>query len=221
MKSTILMILGFILFSMPVFALNTTHTQENAPSIIANLQSRWAIANYELTGEKQREAFQQLILDAEAATSAQAHEAGIWVWAGIIKSTFAGLKGGLGALKYARAAKSDLEQAIKIDGNVLQGSAYTSLGTLYYKVPGWPISFGDNAKAEELLIKAIAINPEGIDSNFFYAQYLLGEKQFHKAEQYLLKAQNAQPRPQRPMADQGRQAEVAALLAELQKKYPL
>ena len=37
-----------------------------------------------------------------------------------------------------------------------RGSAYTSLGTLYFKVPGWPVGFGDEEKAEELLRKALA-----------------------------------------------------------------
>ncbi len=221
MNITRLTMLCFILCSMPVFAQTTTNTQKDTSAIIADLQSRWAIANYALTGKKQRQAFQQLIVDAEDATSAQANEAGIWVWAGIIKSTFAGVKGGLGALKYAKAAKADLDRAISIDGEVLQGSAYTSLGTLYYQVPGWPIGFGDNEKAETLLKKGMAINPDGIDSNYFYAQYLLGEKQYRKAEQHLLKAQDAKPRPQRPLADKGRQAEIAILLAETQKKLAL
>ncbi len=49
-----------------------------------------------------------------------------------------------------------MDQSISIDGSVLQGSAYTSLGTLYYQVPGWPIGFGDDEKAEELLEQARA-----------------------------------------------------------------
>jgi len=214
-------LLSLSLFSIPVFSQSNGNTQKDASSTIADLQSRWAIANYELKDKKQYKAFEQLIADAESATREYANEAGIWVWSGIIKSTFAGVKGGLGALKYAKAAKVDLDQSISIDGSVLQGSAYTSLGTLYYQVPGWPIGFGDDEKAEELLEQAIAINPDGIDSNYFYAQYLLGEKQFSKAKQHLLTAQKAAPRPQRPLADLGRQAEIAALLAEAQKKLAL
>ena len=221
MKTAIITILSLSLFSVTVFSQSSDNTQKNASTTISDLQSRWAIANYELKDEKQLKAFQQLVADAETATNAQANEAGIWVWSGIIKSTFAGVKGGLGALKYAKAAKVDLDQAINIDGDVLQGSAYTSLGTLYYQVPGWPIGFGDNEKAQALLTKAMAINPDGIDSNYFYAQYLLGEKQYRKAEQHLLKAQSAKPRPHRPLADKGRQAEIAVLLAETQKKVAL
>ena len=211
-------LLSLSLFSAAVFSQSNGNTQKDASSTIADLQGRWAIANYELKDKKQYKAFERLIADAETATREYANEAGIWVWSGIIKSTFAGVKGGLGALKYAKAAKADLDQAISINGNVLQGSAYTSLGTLYYQVPGWPIGFGNDDKAEALLKKAIAINPEGIDSNYFYAQYLLGEKHYNKAEQHLLTAQNATPRLQRPLADKGRQAEIAILLAEARKK---
>jgi len=218
MKKKIVIILSLTLFSIAAISQNSGDMQEDISATISSLQSRWATANYELNGDKQLKAFEQLIADVGAATSEQTNEAGIWVWSGIIKSTFAGVKGGLGALKYAKAAKADLDQAISIDGNVLQGSAYTSLGTLYYQVPGWPIGFGDDDKAEELLKKAIAINPDGIDSNYFYAQYLLGEKHYNKAEQHLLTAQNAAPRLQRPLADKGRQAEIAVLLAEARKK---
>jgi Tfp pilus assembly protein PilF len=49
-------------------------------------------------------------------------------------------------------------------------------GALYYQVPGWPIGFGDKDKANELLKKALALNPDGIDPNYFYGDFLLKEK---------------------------------------------
>ena len=61
--------------------------------------------------------------------------------------------------------------ALKIIDKAFSGSAYTSLGTLYFKAPSWPISFGDDKKAEVMLKQALAINPDGIDSNFFYAEF--------------------------------------------------
>ncbi len=94
------------------------------------------------------------------------------MWEGIVVSSWAGEKGGLGALSLVKQAKTIYEQAIKIDGKALDGSAYNSLGVLYYKVPSWPLGFGDKDKAGELLQKALAINPQGIDPNFFYAEYL-------------------------------------------------
>ncbi len=54
----------------------------------------------------------------------------------------------------------------------LNGSAHTSLGSLYYQVPGWPVAFGDNDEAAKHLARALQINPNGIDPNFFYGDFL-------------------------------------------------
>ncbi len=58
------------------------------------------------------------------------------IWYGIIVASYAGAKGGLGALSLAKDAKQALEHALAIDPKALAGSAYTSLGSLYYQVPG-------------------------------------------------------------------------------------
>jgi len=139
--------------------------------------------------------------------------ADLLIWNGIIKSAFAGVKGGLGAMSYAKQARKSLEAAIDIDGDALSGSAYTSLGTLYFKVPGWPIGFGNDKKAVEYLQKALAINPDGIDPNYFYADYLIDKKEWGEAKKYLEKAKGAAPRPERPIADWGRQQQIAEALA--------
>ena len=113
----------------------------------------------------------------------------------------------------AKQAKALYEEAIQLDGNVLDGSAYNSLGVLYYKVPGWPLGFGDKTKAQVLLQKALAINPQGIDPNFFYGEYLLETRRADEAVAYLERALQAPPRPGRPLADSGRRDEARALLA--------
>ena len=141
-----------------------------------------------------------------------------WIWSGIIKSTYAGAKGGLGALSLAKESKADLEKAMSLNDHALEGSAYTSLGTLYYSVPGWPVGFGDDDKAEELLQKALALNPNGIDSNYFYGSYLINEKRYDEARQFLHKAQMAPPRPDRQLADEGRQQEILDALAGIEGK---
>lgn len=70
-------------------------------------------------------------------------------------------------------------------------SAYTSLGTLYDQVPGWPIGFGDAAKAEAMLREALRINPNGIDSNYFWADHLYRQKRYPEATTALHKALQA------------------------------
>lgn len=185
---------------------------------VAQLQRRWAEVNYQIEGKEKLAAFEQLIEQADQMTAAAPDSAALWTWSGIIKSTYAGAKGGLGALAIAKAAKADLEQAIAIDAEVLDGSALTSLGTLYHSVPGWPVGFGSEKKAEELLVRGVTLNPDGIDTNYFYGTYLLDQKRYREAQQILQRAQQAPPRPHREIADAGRQKEIAEAMAALQRK---
>jgi len=187
-------------------------------SEISRLQHRWAEVNYQLEGKTQITAFEELVADADRLAAAHPESAAPLIWSGIIKSSFAGAKGGLGAMKLAKASRADLEHALELDPDALQGSAYTSLGTLYFKVPGWPIGFGDEDKAEELLRKALAVNPDGIDSNYFWGDFLLEQKRYAEAEQALLKAQHAPGRPDRPLADAGRQQEIQVALLKVREK---
>jgi tetratricopeptide (TPR) repeat protein len=182
-----------------------------------DLQAGWDNANFQLLGKEQQESFEQLIAAADAFTAAKPDDADGWVWSGIIKSSFAGIEGGLGALGLAKQAKADFEQSLKLDANAMQGSAYTSLGTLYAGVPGWPLGFGDDKKAEELLLKGLALDPAGIDSNYFYAQFLREEGRSADARKHYEAALQAPARPGRAIADSGRQAEIRAALAELSK----
>jgi tetratricopeptide (TPR) repeat protein len=187
-------------------------------SDVQHLQQRWAEVNYQLEGKTQLSAFEQLVGEAEAMQKTNAGSAEILIWSGIIKSTYAGAKGGLGALSLAKAAKSDLEKAMDIDADAMDGSAYNSLGALYYGVPGWPVGFGDDDKAEELLMKALELNPTGIDPNYFYGDFLIGEKRYAEARTYLERALQAPARPGRAIADAGRRMEIQEKLAEISGK---
>ena len=104
---------------------------------------------------------------------------------------------------------------MEIDPMALNGSAYTSLGALYYQVPSWPIAFGSSKKARRFLEKAIEINPNGIDSNYFYGDFLMGEKDYVSARLALKKAMEAPARPGRELADSGRRAEIGKLRRQL------
>jgi len=140
------------------------------------------------------------------------------IWEGIIESSYAGAKGGLGALGLAKEARGNLEAALRIDPKSLDGSAYTSLGTLYYKVPGFPLGFGDHDKARQMLSKALELNPNGIDPNYFYAEFLFEQGEYAKALQYLDRAAKAPPRPGRELADKGRRGEIATLASRVKAK---
>jgi len=182
---------------------------------VHDLQTHWAEVNYQLKDKAQLDAFAALQVEAEHYTTEHPNDAEGWVWSGIIKSTYAGARGGLGALSLAKAARKDLETSLSIDKQAMNGSAYTSLGTLYLNVPGWPLGFGSDKKAEQMLHKGLEINPDGIDSNYFFAEYLRDQGNVAEARTYYAKARAADPRPGRPLADRGRRHEIDAALAEL------
>ncbi|MGE4072794.1 MAG: tetratricopeptide repeat protein [Lysobacterales bacterium] len=185
---------------------------------LAPLQRRWAEVQYQTPEKARADAFEQLAGEAEQLVHSHAGAAEPLIWQGIILSTWAGAKGGLGALALCKQARQSLEAAIKIDPAALDGSAYTSLGSLYYQVPGWPVGFGDDDKAEELLKKALALAPDGIDANFFYGDYLIDQGRYGEAVTVLEHAAASAPRPGRELADQGRQAEIQTKLAKARAK---
>lgn len=179
----------------------------------------WDHVNYEVRGAAKADQAAALAAQADAVAHQFPGRAEPLVWKAIALSTEAGAKGGLGGLSLAKEAKATLEQAERLNPNALgDGSVYTSLGSLYYQVPGFPVGFGDKAKAEAYLKKALAQNPNGIDTNYFYGDFLFHQGQLAGAEKALQKALAAPPRPGREIADRGRRAEVAALLTQVRAK---
>lgn len=179
---------------------------------ITEIQQDWAVIRYQTPAAERERRFEALAAKAHKLSETHPGRSEPLVWEGIVVSSWAGEKGGLGALGLVKQAKTLYEHAIKIDGQALDGSAYNSLGVLYYKVPGWPLGFGDKDKARELLQRALQINPKGIDANFFYGEFLLENKQTAEAVSYLERAMAAPARPGRQVADTGRREEARALL---------
>jgi len=185
---------------------------------VRGLQQEWEQIKYRKPQGEQEKAFAELSKNAATVRARYADRAEPEIWYGIIVASYAGAKGGLGALSLAKDAKAALEHALSIDPKALSGSAYASLGSLYYQVPGWPLGFGDDEKAHALLERALSINPEGIDPNYFLGDYLYRQRDFDGARRALERALKAPPRPDRPLADEGRRKEIQALLARLPKR---
>ncbi|MBS0331196.1 MAG: tetratricopeptide repeat protein, partial [Proteobacteria bacterium] len=184
------------------------------------LAHAWAHASFE-TRDKGAQAQEAAKVAAEADQLAHQFpgRAEPLVWEAIAESTEAGAKGGIGGLALAKSARRHLEAAEQINPSALgDGSVYTSLGSLYAQVPGFPIGFGDAAKARRYLQKALAANPTGIDPNFFYGDFLMRQGDYAGAEKALERALAAPPRPGREVADRGRRAEAAAMLADARKR---
>ena len=198
-----------------LFAANTAFAETaQLDAAIAKLQRDWATIYYK-TPEKDKEAaFEKLVKEAHEVSAAHPGRAEALIWEGIITSTLAKYQSTFSAGGTAKAARDLLLAAEKIDPNALHGSALTSLGSLYYKVPRF-VSFGDHGKARDYLERALKINPDGIDPNFFMGEFLAERGDRAKALEYLNKALNAPPRPGREDADTGRRAEIEAIIKKL------
>lgn len=186
--------------------------------IVTPIQEHWAEIKYKQPEKQQADSYAKLAEQARRLAESNPGSAEPLIWEGIVLSSQAGAKGGLGALGIAKKAKQRLEEALKLNDKALNGSAYTSLATLYAKVPGWPIGFGNKERAEDYFKKSLAINPNGIDPNFFYGEYLLDAKHYAEARVHLNKALKAPPRPGRELADSGRRQEIQALIVQLNKE---
>ena len=185
---------------------------------VMELQRGWEVVRYQTPAAEREKRFEALAAKAHQASEAFPGRSEPLIWEGIVVSSWAGEKGGLGALGLVKQAKGLYEQAMQIDANALDGSAYNSLGVLYYKVPGWPLGFGDKAKAKALLQKGLALNPQGIDANYFYGEFLVETGHPEEAQPYLETVLTAPARAGRQIADTGRREEARALLAKIKPR---
>lgn len=185
---------------------------------IEYLQTEWAKIKYQIPDDEAKiEALDRLAEHGQKVIEAYSDRAEPKIWQGIILSTKAGIDGGLSALGLVKEAKALFEAALKQNSDALDGSAYTSLGTLYYQVPGWPVGFGDYKEAEKNLKMALQYNPDGIDPNYFYGDFLIEDGKADQAKMYLEKALMAPDRAGRELADAGRRQEIKAKLAEISR----
>ncbi|MFU8894866.1 MAG: TRAP transporter TatT component family protein [Gammaproteobacteria bacterium] len=205
-----------LMFISAMLALMPAAQAARDDALVVPLQDRWAEIKYTLPEKQHAEQYAALAKEAHAVSEANPNVPAVLIWEGIIVSSEAGARGGLGALSLAKQARKLLEESLKLDEGAMNGSAYTSLGTLYAKVPRWPVGFGDKERAEKLFKKALEINPQGIDANFFYGEYLVEHDRVAEGRSHLERALAAPPRPGRELADAGRRREIQALLNNIE-----
>ncbi len=198
--------------------LSATPVVSYASMSLSDIQTEWARCQYLIADNDGKVAcLESLVSNNQQEVANEPKNSEKQVWLAINLSSLAGAKGGMGALSLVKKARVILQDVIKTNPTTLDGSAYTSLGSLYYQVPGWPIGFGSDKKAAKNLKKALEINPQGIDSNYFYADFLMQDGQKKEAKRYFEKALAAPPRVGRESADQGRRMEIRQKLEELNK----
>jgi tetratricopeptide (TPR) repeat protein len=184
-------------------------------SQLAELERQWAKISYQTPADQRKEPFRALVQQAERIAQDFPGRAEPLAWRGMILCSFAEATGGLAALDDVTQARDLFLEAKQIDPHVLNGTVDGYLGTLYYKVPPWPIGFGDDRKAKQYFQQALSLNPDGIDPNYLYGHYLAEQDRKAEARQYLTKAEQVPIRPDHADYDAGRRMDIAEILAKL------
>ncbi|MET0065522.1 MAG: hypothetical protein ABW076_04165 [Candidatus Thiodiazotropha sp.] len=194
-------------------SLTPVHAQEETPEW-AELSERWAKIRYEYPAERRVAALEALREKSKAMMALQPERAEPMVWHAVILSSLGRFVGGSEGLGLAKQAKRYLDQAEKIQPEALDGLIYTLKGSLYLKVPGWPVGFGDPLMAQSSLLRALEIDPGNIDANFFYGEYHMHNRNYSSAIESFERVLSAEPRPGQGLADAGRKREARAGIAE-------
>jgi tetratricopeptide (TPR) repeat protein len=165
---------------------------------------------------------QMAVLAQHAADIAQRYQGSpeATIWVGIITSEQASMASENGspikALVLAKRARDILEKVEKIDPVTLDAAAPTSLGVLYYRVPEFPLGFGDKSKARHYLQEAITNAPNGLDANYFYGDFLYEQHEYTEAIKVLKRALTLPVLAKRSIWDRSRRMVIQELLAKMQ-----
>ena len=198
---------GLVIISFSVQAEITMEIQQ--------VQKEWARIKYTIDKKQHESALKNLALKATSIRKLQPNNADAHLWEGIVLSTYSGAIGTLRALGTVLESRDALKQSLKIDPEASKGAANVYLGTLYLLVPEWPIAFGDLDLAKEYLDKAITLNPDDIDANFYYGDFLKKKKKYKQAEVFYKKVLSGPARAGREVADEGRRNEAKERLEKI------
>lgn len=211
-------------FLGPVFAAclfaTVAHGSDNATmdAQVLHIDNEWARIKYQVQDKsEQLREIEALAKDAATLVDRYPGRAEPLLWQGIVTSEEAALASVFHQLGLARDARRMFEKAESIDPKALNGAVTMSLGVIYYRVPGFPIGFGDDDVARHYLEAAVAMDPGGLDSGYFYGDFLVKKGEYDHARDVLQHALEAPADTERPVWDAGRRGEIRTLLASIDK----
>ncbi|MZI92153.1 hypothetical protein F9817_02895 [Vibrio sp. CAIM 722] len=204
-----LIFIGFATTSQaaPAHQVSATYTYE----------TQWAKCQYQVTEKKQQAGcFSALITQLREAAKKAPDNPNINTLLAINIASLAGVSGVTKALGLIKEAKGILEEVIKKHPHAMHGAPYVTLGALYYRAPGWPISFGNDDKAKTLLEEGLKLNPYNSTTNYFYADFLAEQGEKQQAIIVLKKTLTYPSDPDYPVTNAGRKKDIETLLNKLQ-----
>ncbi len=95
---------------------------------------------------------------------------------------------GFQTLSTAKEAKKRFEEVLNLNPEFSDAAAYRALGRMYFKLPGWPVSFGSNSTSIQYLKKAVELGPNNRANYLFLAEVLYDEDEAADAEKFVEQA---------------------------------
>ena len=210
---------SFIVLLMGSLCTPSSQAADSLSPEVRRLQTKWEAIKFGVPeGDDQTKQMNALGEDADAVAARLPGMPEALIWDGIITSERASMASAFSALGLAKRARDILEQVYKMAPAKLDAGATTSLGVLYYRVPGFPIGFGDKAKARQLLDQAVKLAPAGLDAWYFYGDFLYEQKEYPKAAEVFRHALSLPPHPDRPLWDKNRRLVIEERLASIAAK---
>lgn len=203
-----LSVVFLVIFSFPACAINLA-------SAIDDIEREWAAVYYKHNHPNPSAIYQKLLTQAQTLGKQFPTQAEPLLWQAILVATDANHQSPIKALEHINIAHDLLMCAIALDPSGVSGAVQVTLGTLYYMAPGWPIAFGDTEKAEQYFLAALKINPDSIEANYFYGDFLIANNKAPQAQSYLQKAITIPPRKQQLFSDQSLQHQATLALNNL------
>lgn len=185
---------------------------------VQSLHDEWADIFYRLPVNEQAGKFETLLPRVHALVERYPQKAEPLVIEAFVLCGYAATEFSLGSLRKVALARDLLVKSIGLDPMAMDGSAYVTLGNLYYRVPGWPISYGNDDQARKYLEAALKLFPDGLDTNYFYGDFLMSEGEYRQALPYLEKADKAPIRAQSRLSDLKLKEELKARLKAAQEE---
>lgn len=198
--------------------LSTQCIAENLNESLQGIENEWASIYYKIPKQKRGTEYRQLLERTIKLSKQHPKNAEPIIWEAIVKATNADHQDAVSALKAIHEARDLLIKAIAINPQAMSGSAYVTLGTLYYLAPKWPLGFGNEESAKKMLQTALDINPNGIDSNYFYGDFLLSINKLNEAEKYFKRAIVIPARAEQHYADNQLKEEAKLALKNINER---
>lgn len=188
----------YLLVLLAVFFFYTTNAESQ--SVPLQLIERYEEVFLSVDSANQELPVRLLLEEAESYRDNNPDDAEAWIACGLIRGGYA-LTQSFRILGILKTVRQELETAIELNPEAIDGYAQAFLGRLYMRLPAWPISYGSEKKAQRMFDEALAINSQTKAANLYYGLLLTERKDLQQALQYLERAKAASPRPGLPNWD--------------------